>query len=174
MSSFVGMSGLSLYESHGESPFGIEGMVLRRVRSGKERIGAISSDGEYLGELDLPKYGNRWHDSKVYVKVFTHHIPELTKNLSASGSNLLWYVIFNIPFGSDSMEVRGSAFLEYMGYGKKSISVYYRALTELLDRGVIARKTGSKKVFWINVNLIFNGDRTRLVKEPADNETAEA
>lgn len=165
---------MASYESYRDSPYGIEGIVPRRVKKGKETVNAVSKDGEYLGELDIPKYGNRWHDSKVYVKVFTHHIPELTKNLSASGGNLLWYLIFNLPLGADSMEIRSHAFLEYTGYGSKSIGVYYKAVTELLDRGIIARKTGSNKVFWININLIFNGDRTRLVKtEPTDNEGAE-
>jgi len=40
--------------------------------------------------------------------------------------------------------------------------MYYLAVTELSERNVIKKKAGFQRCFWINANIIFNGDRTKI------------
>lgn len=166
------MSKLASFESYADSPYMLEGIVPKRIKVGnKDVLLADKGTGEYLGEAKVPKYGERWHDGKVYVKVFTHHIPELTMELSPPASKMLWYIIFNLPVGVNWIDIKIRPFLSYSGYGDKSVAVYYRAVTELLKSGIIARKAGDEMAYWINTNFMFNGDRTKFYKPNDDQGT---
>ena len=167
------MSGdkLACFESYAECPYFPEGLVERRVKVGYVEKDMHDPDTKYYeGRVKVPKYEQRWHDSKVFVKVFTHHIPELTMELSPPASKMLWYVILNLPLGGNWIKIAVRDFLKYAGYGGKSLAVYYRAITELIRAGILARRTGEEMTYWINVNFIFNGDRTRLVPPPLTKE----
>ncbi|MBP1039273.1 hypothetical protein J8631_27420, partial [Serratia fonticola] len=43
-------------------------------------------------------------------------------------------------------------------------SVYYRAMDELQNKRIIA-KSSNKFIYYINPNILFNGDRARFIKE---------
>jgi len=52
--------------------------------------------------------------------------------------------------------------LKFAGYKEKSRLTYYRAVEGLLKANIISRKTGGGVCYWVNPNILFNGDRTKL------------
>lgn len=164
------MGRLNLSASYEVSPYKIEGFEKvikptgrRETDDKKNDKWLVDGDGEIHERYRRLNLKLGWTDTKQYVKVFTHHIPELTRDLSECGNKLLWYIIHNIKIGEDFIVVHEGKFLEYGKYKPSSRNVYYRAVSELIKYNVIARKAGTQRAYWININFIFNGDRTRLL-----------
>jgi hypothetical protein len=45
--------------------------------------------------------------------------------------------------------------------GFKSVTSYREGIRGLIDQKIIARKIGSNMEYWINPNVLFNGNRLR-------------
>lgn len=108
-------------------------------------------------------------DSDVFVKVFTRYLNvffDLSKNAQRLFEVVLYEVgkkpnedmIYLHPKTADRyhQQVRGG------GYSKSS---FYRAMDELIEKGILARAADGPHLFWINGRVFWNGDRVRFITE---------
>ena len=155
----ISLKNLPSYEDY---PFKIEGIVNRvYALKEEERIFADQETGEVVVLKAVPKTRQIRHDSATYTKVFKKQMAEF-KNLSVPASNLLYLIISKLEINTPYLCVNEDDFFEHCGYAKGSVRLYYKAITELIQLNVIKKKAGFSRCFWINANIIFNGDRTRL------------
>lgn len=107
-------------------------------------------------------------DSEAFVKVFTrfmHVFFDTSKNAQRLFEVVLWKV------GSDKeKDVIYLHAKEADKYHKANRSTgyspasFYRAIDELISKGIIARST-LPHMFWINPAIFWNGDRLRFITE---------
>lgn len=108
-------------------------------------------------------------DSDVFVKVFTRYLNvffDLSKNAQRLFEVVLYEVgkkpnedmIYLHPKTADKyhQEVRAT------GYSQAS---FYRALTEIIEKGIVARSADGPHLYWINGMVFWNGDRIRFITE---------
>ena len=94
--------------------------------------------------------------TKVYMSAFFH-----LNDLPYSAVKVFNYMVHTLKPGKDSVYLNCSDLEVQCKISKAS---YYTAIKSLVEAKVIARKVGSSIEFWINPNIAFNGNRTRLVK----------
>lgn len=97
-------------------------------------------------------------DRANYVKVYKHSV-DLVRGLSASGVKLFVYIAFNLGVHKDVIYLDVDIVSEWCGCKK---SAYYNGLSELTEKGVIARRGDSNIEYFVNPNFIFNGSRLKL------------
>lgn len=107
-------------------------------------------------------------DAERFVKIFTRHL-SVFFDLSQNGLRLFEYVLFEVgrSHSKDAIHMHPKDADRYhKGVGRKgySRSSYYRAVSELCDRGLIAEADIPWKYF-INPAVYWNGDRARFVTE---------
>lgn len=156
-------------QNYAENPFEISGIERvegrRKRKQGEEQYEVYSKDdGVQINVVSQYESCSRLVDTLPYVKAFRSGILKRLKNMSQPACNMYLYILENLGVGRTSIHITDKSFLVACGYSPSSRSLYYTAVQELLERGILARKTGSKNEFWINPNVIFNGDRTRLLK----------
>lgn len=147
------------------TPFDVEG-IKRTIRTTKEdEQKMVDPDtGEYLYVRRIPKTNEVLHDTFTYTKIF--HTKQLNiKGLSTPAFYLFYYITQSLRMLQDSICIDEDVFLNEYGYSKGSRRLYYKAALELIDAKIIAKRAGSSKCFWINPNIIFNGNRIKLYKE---------
>jgi hypothetical protein len=154
-----------------ENPFwyGFE-MATRKKRTALEvedpkmMVGIVSGTQEGLAEISKVYEV----DSESFVKVFTrflHVFFDTSKNaqklfeviISNVGENKENDLVYLHATDADSYHksMRGA------GYSKAS---FYRAIDELIRKGIIAR-SNLPHLFWINPAIFWNGDRLRFITE---------
>lgn len=133
-----------------------EQQVLVNIRTGQtENVAEISKVYEV--------------DSDVFVKVFTRYLNvffDISKNAQRLFEVVLYEVgkkpnedlIYLHPISAERYhrQTRGG------GYSQAS---FYRALDELIEKGIIARSADGPNLYWINGRVFWNGDRVRFVTE---------
>lgn len=107
---------------------------------------------------------SRNHDSLSYTKIFHQHC-ERMKGLSVPAFYLFHYIADNIKVGKPFIKIKESHFLDSFGYSPSSIKTFYQAACELLEIDVIQKVANEDRTYWVNANIIFNGDRTRMLDE---------
>lgn len=155
----ISLKNLPSYE---EYPFKVTG-IKNRVYTLKEeeRIFADQNSGELVVLKAIPKTKEVKHDGVTYTKVFQTPMMQF-KNLSVPASNLLYLIISKLEINSTFLCLNEDDFFTHCGYAKGSVRLYYKAVTELIGMNVIKKKAGFSRCFWINANIIFNGDRTKI------------
>lgn len=153
---------LKTLPSYEDYPFKIEG-IINRIFTLKEdeRVFEDTKTGQLVSLKAISKTKNVKHDSSSYTKVFKKPMAEF-KDLSVPASNLLYLIISKLEINCPFICVHEDDFFEHCNYAKGSVRLYYKAVTELIDRNVIKKKSGFTRCFWINANIIFNGDRTKI------------
>lgn len=107
-------------------------------------------------------------DAERFVKIFTRHLTVFF-DLSQNGLRLFEYVLFVVgnAHSKDAIHMHPKDADRYhKNVGRKgySRSSYYRAVSELCDRGLIAEADIPWKYF-INPAVYWNGDRAAFVTE---------
>ena len=106
-------------------------------------------------------------DQSEFIKIYSSHI-KVYFDLSQTAFKLFFVLIGLIQkeIGKDRLYINHSIIHEASAeYGKPiSRSVYYRAMDELQNKRIIA-KSSNKFIYYINPNILFNGDRARFIKE---------
>src|ERR1044072_544821 len=109
-------------------------------------------------------------DTAKYFKLFTGAIPKLL-GLSRAGMEMFLYLAGELQPKCDKVVINAEDAKAYLGY-KSAVSVH-NGLDSLIDRGVIAKAYSGKRgklAYWINPDVIFNGNRVVLSKR-IDNAT---
>jgi hypothetical protein len=152
---------LPSYENYPETfkPEGIEERTYIRRGTEVEMADKETGDIRLFQEIDQSR--RTLHDSWIYTKLFRNKNIEI-RDLSVPGFNLFYYVASSLKPLQKDICINENDFLSQFGYKPGSRRLYYQAVTELIGKKVLARKAGMNRCFWINSNVLFNGDRTKL------------
>jgi hypothetical protein len=149
-----------------KNPFVAEGFkrVQRNLKNNTEIV-ANKETGE-LYELIKVKSLTTVVDTKSYTKVYHQHVNKI-KQLSTAGLKLFCYILLHTGIKKDYIHLNINDCLEFAGYNLKSKKSFYLAVVELIDLFIIAESTENNK-YWINTNVLYNGNRINEFKEDED------
>ena len=101
-------------------------------------------------------------DKSASVRIFTDAKEwESFAELSSPAIKIFALILKNLKYNAVEVTLGYRDVMREVGYTAKS--AYYKGLSELLEKQFLYRKIGSDDTFFINVNLFFNGDRTKLM-----------
>lgn len=154
-------SSLIGYPTYQESPFACIGLQVRkRKRKGTEEPVVGTRTGLMYGTInpieDIEDYEV---DVLPYRKIFVNVIDDL-RDFNAPGLKIFCYILLHLKEGMIDILLPPKQVMQYANW--KTTVPYYRGLTELLAKDIIARQVGSTARYFINVNKFFNGDRRKL------------
>jgi len=109
-------------------------------------------------------------DSLPYVKFYKAYL-DLVPELSLAAQKVLFYAMKNLKPKQDEIRLYVEDVMSSAGFTSKS--VYYKGLTELLQKEILFRIVGNDTSFFINVNVFFNGDRSHLFEEEISNPNSD-
>jgi hypothetical protein len=128
----------------------------------------INRDGEWVANATIGQI--REVDENEFIKFYTSNLSYFFELSSASLRilPLILKVVQKSAIGKDeilfSFEVARETYLE-MTEKKLSKTIYYKAIDDLIRNGFIAISPKSPGAYYLNPNLIFNGDRVSFIKE---------
>lgn len=96
-------------------------------------------------------------DSREYRKVYVDSLPTVSM-LSSAGLKVWCYVLARLIAKKDEVFINLEDCMEYTGY--KTRANIYNGIINLLEHGLLFKKVGSG-VYFINVNIFFNGNRIK-------------
>ena len=157
--------GVRKFAEHSENPFVIPDVKLKVIVS-KARSDSFTnkSTGEVFDLVTDAKQYIDYHDSARYVKVFSGSAT-IIADLGIRGVAMLCYIIENVKPGKDTIELARKIITRDNRYTTLRGGGYYVGITDLLSHGVIARVQNMPEHFYVNTNVLFNGDRKRIVKD---------
>jgi hypothetical protein len=148
--------------SYEEYPFEIKGIGQRVFTTREdEDLATINNTDEQVVIRRVPKNKEVTHDSLAYVKFFKG-AAELIRHLTIPASNLLFLVIARLEINSKQICLNEDDFIEHFGYAQGSKRLFYQAVSELAVWNILKKKAGFSRCYWINANMLFNGDRTKI------------
>lgn len=147
------------FEFNPFKPEGIKSVIRTAKENEREMVDAQT--GEYLFVTSAGKTKEVLHDPAMYTKVFKTSISMY--ELSIPANNLFHYICQTLTRMQTSIYIDCKDFLKEFNYKPKSKKLYYQAITELIERNIISKRAKQTSCYWINMNIIFNGDRTKLV-----------
>jgi hypothetical protein len=100
-------------------------------------------------------------DRERFVKIFTNEVGFLFE-LSKSGLKVFSYLVTIVKQDTDEVYLHIPELMEYCGYSSKNQA--YRGLSELISNKIIAM-SDRNNIWYINPNILFNGDRIAFIKE---------
>lgn len=156
--------GLREYATFIISPFEIDGVSkvdwLRHGTDTNRDIAVNQNTGEFMEITHLGIAKEGYVDRKEFRKIYTDGIIALG-DFKASGLKVLMYVLQNLQKDSDLIRLNAQVCMKELGY--KTYKSFYSGLTELLEKNILAKQVGGDW-FFVNPNMIFNGNRTKLYK----------
>lgn len=126
-----------------------------------ERETVDTTTGEIYMMRKIPHNRMVKHDGAIYTKLFRGNITNFTE-LSIPAYKLFLYICNILRPNSCEVYIDSEDFLIQCGYTKTSKRVFYQAIEELAIHNTIIKKANTDKSYWINTNILFNGDRTKL------------
>lgn len=150
---------ISDYGSFTQSPYTVE-LQSKYVQANPEHR-AVEIDGVPHGIYEIPKGKTIPVDTKSYSKLFKGNSSVLM-NMPEPSAKMFYYIVENLKANSDQVCIMKEDYLKFAGYKPSGTITYYRALEGLMEAEIIAKMAGSTTCYWINPNIIFNGDRTKL------------
>ena len=120
------------------------------------------STGEHLGTTEIAQV--KQVDNAAFVKVFVSEIRAFFE-LNQAAYRLL-QIVFALTqkhIGLDRVYMNPETLPSDLPTISKT--VFYRALSELLEKKFLARVENESHWYFINPSLFFNGDRVRFVRE---------
>lgn len=145
------MSSINQHSTYAFNPFRIDGKHIRRI--------PVKEDGITVG--------HKFADFEKHIRIYPEIYDDL-EQLSNMALRILMYMFSELAEDADEVYFDMDAFLryanrhkigEYVGKGIKNLSGIYRGIADLLDKNIIARKSGDVKVFYINPAKFFYGKR---------------
>ena len=118
-----------------------------------------SESGEVQGVTILHKY--KEVDKTQFVKLFVNEVSALF-DLSKTGLKTFGYILTSLRPNDDIIYIYLPDLLKYAEWG--STVPAYRGLGELIANKIIAPSV-KPNMWYINPNIVFNGDRVLFVKE---------
>lgn len=148
------------YGSYPESPYIVE-LESKYVQPKPEHEVLYKADGSMWGAYEIPKGKTIPHDPAKYSKLFKD-FSMVIANLNEASIKMFMYIHEHIDINNDVVCIMKEDYLKHYGYAPTNKYTYYQALEGLLRADIIRKKAGSSVCYWINPNIIFNGDRTKL------------
>lgn len=143
------------------NPYKPEGIVQRSFEPNEDaKIWVDPETGESYNVTKIVKGKTEMHDPMMYTKVYLSAFMHLN-DLTHSAVKMFNYMVHTLKANKETVYLN-CADIEVQC--KMSKATYYSAIKELIEAKIIARKLGSSMEFWINPNILFNGNRTKLVK----------
>jgi len=139
-------------------PVGLKRVVTYLTQ--KQRTVVDIDTGETAVQLPLARPIEVVSDSNPYTKVYTDFW-QLMASLNGAGLKMLAYVGQNLIPGKDYIELTREAYMKDTGLS--SLTMYYKGIKALTDAKVLF-PSNLQSVYYINVNVLFNGDRTKLAE----------
>jgi hypothetical protein len=157
-------NGIKSFNTYEENPFEVYGVTTKQVTKKGEELTLTMPSGREMGLKKLPSSKVVVHDPAQYIKLFKASLLAIA-NLDKRGVILLMFIADIIKPKADYVflkQTEASAFHQSL-----SGSSFYTAISNLLKYGVMVRSDIRDKYF-INPNIIFNGDRrkSKYVKKP--------
>lgn len=141
------------YESYGENPFVMDRdsvhfrrILVKRGDTINEATGEVVDKGEYVTV-----------DNKPFIKVYKEALP-LFQELSNRGSRVLFRVMEELGNLEDEVYIHAPSYAK--AFGVKNVRDINFGIKELLDRDILCKKAESC-MYFVNVRLLFNGNRVR-------------
>jgi hypothetical protein len=157
---------LTKFDQFELNPFMQEGIFeIQKHRKTKNLIARESTQGAILN-ISNPETGELlghtafvrkiFVDDEKFTKIYTSRIQVLF-DLSTTGFKVFGYIADVLKKGSDEF------YFDHIECGSftklKSRPSMLKGLTELLEAGIIARRKNRPNFYFINPNVLFNGDR---------------
>lgn len=156
---------LPVYE---DNPFKVELNYVSKIfceSDEVERLFADTNTGEMFRAVELEKGDGVVVDATPFTKLYRGGYSELVKVLRMPSLHLLFLLFDFTQRDCNYVDVCEQDFFERYGYSTNSRKVYYTALLQLCNSGVIAKCAGHKNRYWININIFANGDRRGYMDE---------
>lgn len=128
-----------------------EPMLVTNPHTGEERHGKFVETKEEDGKMHIPFITDSLPYEKLYADL------DLSK-LSASAICVLQHIRRILKPKQHIIGIYAKECMEQFGWGSKSN--YYKAIANLLENEVLFVKAGVESEYFLNVNKIYNGDRT--------------
>ena len=153
---------------------------IRHTRVLENSVSMDLVSGSIDGELALGV--RKKVDRGQFVKMFVPRMSALL-GLSPAATKVFFTLMWQLQShkGQDRVDLNlkifnrlvGEAIEEFQERGEvppkalKTLSkgTFYKAISELLQHNFIARSDVSAATYWLNADLVFNGDRIKLVEE---------
>jgi hypothetical protein len=100
-------------------------------------------------------------DTRTFIKVYQQSMVSL-KDMTNAAIKLYCFILAKLRPNKDTIRISYKGCAEFCAFGNKMS--YYNGLEQLLEQEFIF-KTLEVNEYWINVNLLFNGNRLHLVDE---------
>jgi Fic family protein len=146
---------------YSESPFKvIEGQIkecFKRIEGGDYEL-ADTTSGEVNVFRKAAKNKRVFVDTANYVKIYKEGLL-VASSLGFGGKAMFLYIALNIMAHKEDIYLPCDIVCKWCGISRRT---YYRSLSELLDKNIIARKKGSSLEFFVNINYVFNGSRLKV------------
>ena len=136
------------------------------VKGGKAIVDDETGEYEHTAEIVAVKEV----DSESFVKIFTKEVGA-TFGFTGKAQEIFMCIVKQLQdygMGKDTIflnELMIKKYYEQQGWKTPATATIRRALTQLIDARVIARNALDVNLYFINPNIMFNGDRVRFVKE---------
>lgn len=150
---------ISSYGSYPESPYTVE-LYSKYIQANPEHR-AVEIDGVPHGIYEIPKGKTIPVDSAKYSKLFKNY-GMILANLNEASIKMFMYIHEHLAVNTDHICIRKEDYLKYYGYALTNKYTYYQALEGLMKADIMKKKADSSVCYWVNPNIIFNGDRTKL------------
>lgn len=109
--------------------------------------------------IETDRNKQRLSDSANYTKTFGY-AGSIVRKLKPPVHMLFSYCMFHLPINNDIIMLYPNDVCDWCGFVP---STFYKAVTDLVARLVLARRIGARMDFFFNPNIFYNGDRTKLV-----------
>ena len=168
------------FEAYTDTPFtNLTGMATAFVRPDEELLRPVYGMDSMPKKvkdsetgIDLTGGVKYWGKERVidrrqYAKVYIEFVDlVVSEGLSMAGIKMLFFVLKMLKPGKDVVRFNIKVARCMTGY--KSDKSVYEGLVDLIRIGVLARKEGVVRIFFVNAQLIFRGNRDKLIKNLAN------
>jgi hypothetical protein len=152
-------------ERHKKNPFLSDEVlkldtVKKTVIAGSTKKILVDTDtGEAEGMTMIHRY--KEVDKTQFVKLFIQEVESLF-DLSRSGLKVFGFVLQSMRINTDEIYISMPQLMAFCGYKQKNQA--YKGLSELMANKIIAMSQ-NPNLWFVNPNIVFNGDRVAFVKE---------
>lgn len=145
------------YESFKENPYSLDKDKHWIRQNAKNHIQVVDTS---TGEVSK-RYELFLSDRKPYIKLFIDSLP-VFQMLSYKGSRVFFEMLMELKKGEDEVYLNSKSLSDK--FKLKNTRDVLAGIKELLDLDVISKKT-EKDVYFINIRMVFNGDRVKYMDE---------
>lgn len=157
---YLYMKTIKDYESYSVNPSVVliaDIKVINQVKKGEIKRMQDMDTGEETIIQEMGEHLIFEKDSREYRKVYVEALPTIA-NLSSAGLKVWCYVLARLIAKKDEIGINLDDCMEYTGY--KTRANIYTGIINLLENKMLFKKVGSG-VYFININIFFNGNRIK-------------